>query len=115
MTRPQAPKNLGPAGSRLWKSVVSALELREDELVLFRDACRITDSVEALQAAVERDGVLVNSAKTGELVPHPGLVEARQQRIVLARMLATLRFPDEDGHQAQRRAGGRGAYLRDVS
>ena len=48
---------------------------------------------------------------------HPALVELRQQRIALARLLAALRVPTgEDTGRAQHRTGVRGVYgIRGVS
>lgn len=47
---------------------------------------------------------------------HPAAVEARQQRIALARLLAALRLPagadgdEAQGRRPQRRVGARGVY-----
>ena len=66
--------------------------------------------MDVLAAAVAADGVM----RGGKV--HPGLVEARQLRIALARLLGALRLPagDEDdqaaGRRPQRRVGARGVY-----
>ncbi len=54
------------------------------------------------------DGVMLTDPKRGPIT-HPALVESRQQRLVLARILTALRVPDADGVQPQRR-GLRGFY-----
>ncbi len=101
-------------GKRLWRSVVEAFDLDEHELALLREATRTVDALAGLDAAVRRDGPVVESPQ-GQRA-HPALVEARQQRIALARLVASLRLPSgEDGdHQAsarpQRRVGVRGTY-----
>jgi len=61
-----------------------------------------------LDAIVRREGVIVSSPQ-GEKA-HPALVEARQQRVVLARLLASLRIPIDEEGRAQRRGGARGVY-----
>jgi hypothetical protein len=108
------PAGSGARGKRLWSSVAGRFELDEHELALLTEAVRTVDVLADLDAAVRRDGPLVESPQG--LKAHPAAVEARQQRIVLARLLAALRVPaGEDGdHQAsarpQRRAGARGVY-----
>lgn len=109
------PKGLGPAGRALWRAVTGDYELEQHELVLLEQACRTADMVAALAAAVD-DGPLT----TGEGRIRPEVVEARQQRIVLARLLAALRVPlgeQNDDHSGQhgpprlqRRSGARGVY-----
>src|SRR3546814_1101361 len=66
---------------------------------------------EELETCVSRDGVM----RDGKA--HPGVVEMRQQRIALARLLAALRLPaGEEGalgtpaRRPQRRGGARGVY-----
>jgi hypothetical protein len=103
----------------LWSSVAGDFELDEHETVLLVEAVRTVDLLDDLQAAVRRDGPLIDSPQGPRA--HPAVVEARQQRIALARLLAALRLPigDEAEQSAsarpQRRAGVRGTYtLRSV-
>jgi hypothetical protein len=102
----------------LWSSVVADWELEEHELALLREAVRTVDQLDVLAAIVERDGPVVET-KTGPRA-HPALVESRQLRIALARLLAALRLPDgvagdESQRRRQRRVGARGVYsLRSV-
>lgn len=114
MSVPAAPKGAGPAGRRLWRSIVTGFELAEHELALLRQAVHVADVCEELQKRVDDDGLLVNGRT------HPGLVELRQQRILLARLVVALRVPladEEDGSpepasgagRSQRR-GFRGVY-----
>jgi hypothetical protein len=107
-TGPRRPRGLRTGGRRLWDAVENAYILREDEGALLGQACRVLDRLDRLAAVVEADGLLVDGR------PHPALVESRQQQIVLARLLATLRLPDDLGQQPQRRST-RGVYrLRSV-
>jgi hypothetical protein len=97
----------------LWRSVVENFVLDEHELVLLRQAVHVADSCDDLQRVVEAEGPLVGGRA------HPALVELRQQRIVLARLIVALRVPlgdtDQETVRAQHR-GVRGAYaLRGVS
>ena len=108
---PSPPKGAGPSGRALWRDVLSKYDLEQHETALLTEACRTVDQLDELAAAVARDGALLGGAKV-----HPGLVEARQLRIALARLLGALRLPagDEDdqaaGRRPQRRVGARGVY-----
>lgn len=111
---PGVPSGLCDPGRRLWDSVVSAYELDEHETALLVEAVRTVDLLDLLDEKVRADGPLVESPQG--LKAHPAAVEARQQRIALARLLAALRLPaGEDGDQQatarpQRRVGARGVY-----
>lgn len=101
------------AGRRLWASVLEAYELEEHELALLVEAVRTVDLLTCLDADVRRDGPVIDSPQGSKA--HPAAVEARQQRIALARLLAALRLPaGEDGsgevRRPQRRVGVRGMY-----
>jgi len=78
--------------------VLSDFELAEHELVLLRQACRVADVCDELADVVAADGVLMTT-RLNEQKIHPGLVELRQQRIVLARLIVALRVPlgDQEG------------------
>lgn len=111
-TKPKAPAGSGTAGSKLWRAVVDEYELEEHELLLLREMVRTVDTLDALEARVAADGVLLSSSQGDRA--HPALVEARQQRITLARLQAALRLPageeGEDQRRPQRRMGVRGVY-----
>ncbi len=89
-------------------------ELEEHELLLLREAARTADLLDELEKRVKSEGAVVESPQ-GEKA-HPAAVEARQQRIVFARLLAALRLPSgEESEQGadrrpQRRVGVRGIY-----
>ena len=106
MSIPRVPAGTKAAGRVLWRSILEDYELDEHELVLLRQACRSADLCDDLQVIVDREGPMV----AGRV--HPALVELRQQRIVLARLLVALRVPlgeSDDSGRAQRR-GTRGVY-----
>jgi hypothetical protein len=115
MSDTRAPSGLRAPGRRLWQSVVTVYELAEHERALLVEACRTIDLLDRLDAAVRRDGPLIDTPQG--LRAHPAAVEARQQRLTYGRLLAALRLPDDDaGHQPvtsgrpQRRGGARGFY-----
>lgn len=114
---PKPPAGSRAAGRRLWRAVTSVYVLDQHEADLLTEACRTLDLLERLDAAVRRDGPLVDGPQG--LRAHPGAVEARQQRIVFARLVSALRLPDgveADAGRRQRRVGVRGTYgLRGVS
>jgi phage terminase small subunit len=111
---PKPPSELRRSGKRLWSSVVEHFDLDEHERAMLLEACRSVDLLDQLDAAVRRDGPMVDSPQGQKA--HPAAVEARQQKIALARLLAALRLPagsegDEvQGRRQQRRVGVRGTY-----
>src|SRR3954451_20168645 len=114
MSKEKAPNGLRAGGRRLWASVVDAYELEEHETALLVEAVRTVDLLDLLDARVRNEGPIVPSPQGDKA--HPAAVEARQQRIALARLLAALRLPSgEEGDQRasgrpQRRSGARGVY-----
>ncbi len=109
---PPAPRGARTSGRRLWRAVLEEFELAEHELALLRQAVRVADTCDDLQAVVDEDGAL----RDGKA--HPALVELRAQRIVLARLVVALRVPlGEDeatrpgaGVGRSQRRGLRGVY-----
>ncbi|OZD37461.1 hypothetical protein CH252_32965 [Rhodococcus sp. 06-1477-1B] len=80
------------------------------EVALLGEACRVQDRLSALDDIVRAEGVTVDTPHG--VRAHPALVEARQQGTVLARLIASLRIPDEQGDRPQTRGGARGTYRR---
>jgi hypothetical protein len=104
---------MGPAGRRLWKSVLSDFELGGHEQLILVQACHVADVCEELQAVIGRDGPMLEGADGPRL--HPACRELRQQRITLARLVVCLRVPlgDEDakdGRGGDQYRGTRGFY-----
>lgn len=95
--RPEPPKALGGAGKRLWRAILRDLapgwELDARELHLLRRACRCADELDKLEAVVDRDGTTVEGSR-GQTTVHPALSEARQLRLVQARLLGQLELAD---------------------
>ncbi|WP_046470666.1 hypothetical protein [Allosalinactinospora lopnorensis] len=94
----EEPEGLKAAGAALWSSVTAEFELAEHELSLLREACFTADVCAELAGVVEREGVMIRS-RLGEVRTHPALVELRNQRVLLARLLVALRVPlgEEEG------------------
>ena len=102
---PGPPKGTQASGRRLWRSVLDEFDLDEHELALLRESVRTVDQLDALAEIVAADGPMLD----GKM--HPALVESRQLRLVLARLLASLRLPEgEDDERPQRRGAARAPY-----
>lgn len=119
-TADKAPSGLKAPGRRLWASVVEEYDLEEHERALLVEAVRTVDLLAELDNLVRTEGAVIDSPQGRKA--NPAAVEARQQRIALARLLAALRLPagdeDEQGTNGrpQRRVGVRGTYgIRGVS
>ena len=85
-------------GRRFWRRVLvdDDLELTSSELLLLEEVCRTLDRLDALNAAVVREGVTVEGS-AGQRRAHPALIELRQGQITLGRLLSQLALPDETG------------------
>ncbi|MDO9439886.1 MAG: P27 family phage terminase small subunit [Beijerinckiaceae bacterium] len=75
---------------------------------MLEEACRTRDRIVQLDKRVDDEGLMLTSSQGMRI--HPAVAEARQQRLVMARLLATLGIPplDEDSLPAAR--GVRGVY-----
>ena len=110
----EPPTGLEAAGRALWAAVADHYDLDDHEGVLLVEAARTCDTIEQLVASAGRAVVTTK----GRI--RPELIELRQQRIVLARLLAALRVPlgvtdapsaeNNPAPRLQRRAGVRGIY-----
>jgi len=77
--RPPLPAGLRDAGAELWAEILSDLEpgweLDSRELHLLKRACRCADELVDLEAAIDRNGVIVTGSRN-QTVIHPGVVGA---------------------------------------
>ena len=106
--RPPSDLTRAGRGRRLWRAITQELELNEHELGLLHEAARCLDTLDQLDSLTRRSGVLLPDLRLA-----PWIVETRQQQLVLARLLACLRLPDdlaEPEARPQRRGGARGPY-----
>ena len=111
MASPRAPSGLGRPGRALWRSIAGPYELKPDELRMLEDACRTADLVARLEDAAAQDGPIA-AGSMGQPVINPALPELRQQRALLARLLADLALPFPDEDQDQGADPGRTVVLR---
>jgi P27 family predicted phage terminase small subunit len=111
----RSPTGLGIAGKCLWKSIIGDVpkgyELDSRELHLLSKACRCADELAALEAVVDKDGVVVTGSR-GQATAHPALVEARQLRGVQLRLLRELHLDPPAEESAGVRAARRAAAAR---
>jgi hypothetical protein len=109
---PAPPADLAPRGRgrALWREVHSAFELGAHEAALLHEACRTADQLDVLAAVLAAEGPLLPDGRV-----HPALVESRQLRLALARLIASLRIPEVPAsRRPQRRGAVRGTYLKAV-
>lgn len=105
------PIGLDLPGKRLWRRITASYSLREDEMVLLDQACRVADTIALLEAGLKGQPLLV-AGSMGQQREHPLLSEARQQRGQLGRFLAQLKLPDEDGLSTRSTQARRAAQAR---
>lgn len=103
------PRGFNAAGRKLWDVSTVEFDWAEHELALLEEACRVRDRIVELDAAVKTDGLMIASSQGARV--HPAVGEARQQRLTLARLLATLQIPGLDDDLPASR-GVRGVYGR---
>ncbi|NKS20863.1 terminase [Rhodococcus hoagii] len=96
---PKPPMPLKTGGRRLWRSVLTRFALAEHEKVMLLECCRTIDTIDDLVAIAAADGVVIESPQGRKA--HPALTEARQQRLVLTRLLRMLGIPDDADEPAE--------------
>lgn len=94
MNAVKAPGGLNEAGRKLWRSVAGKYALRADELRVLEDACRLTDVIADLEAAMV-DQPMLSKGSYGQPVINPLLSEQRTTRSTVSRLLAQLKLPDD--------------------
>ena len=97
------PDDLAASGRLVWEAVTAEYDCEAHELALLHELGRSLDLLDNRAAVLAAEGVMQDSPQ-GRRV-HPAAGEARQQRIVAARLSAALRLPagDEDDPTAVRR------------
>jgi P27 family predicted phage terminase small subunit len=89
------PDALGPRGAALWASIMSDLEGDQHDADLVLETCRILDVIDALAAAVDRDGVTVTGSR-GQIVINPAVQEMRQQQVTFSRLVGQLNLDEAE-------------------
>jgi len=110
-SRPKPPAGLAAGGRKLWRELVDGYEFDGAEPRLLAELCRQVDLVDALEAAVAEHGVMVPTADGDSVKLNTAVTELRHGRLAVARLIAALRLPDEDGAKEQRRQGFRGVHV----
>ena len=100
-SKPAPPKGLRPGGRKLWTDIVGKWELRPDELRVLREAAREVDLIDALEAALAKDRIMIPGSM-GQMVVNPLITELRQHRATLAALLRQLKLPDADGGESEK-------------
>lgn len=108
MAKTKAPAGLGPAGRNLWQAITAEFELAEHELAQLEEAARTRDLLGRLRAELDASPVMLESSQGMRL--HPAVAELRQQRLTLARLLATLGVPGLEEDDLPSSRGVRGVY-----
>jgi len=85
----------------LWRAVVERWDLDPHEALLLRQVWRTADVCERLEAVVAAE------APSSSVASRHAVVELRQQRLTLARLIAALRLPS--GLQQEEDAAAAGA------
>lgn len=113
MSTPAPPRGATAPGRMLWVGILDAYELEDHELALLVEIVRTMALLDRLDEVVRADGPITYT-KDGAPRAHPAAVEARQQRLALARLQGALRLPsgeEADGNRRpQRRTGVRVPY-----
>jgi phage terminase small subunit len=102
------PRGIMAAGRKLWDASTEEFELAQHELSILEEACRTRDRIVQLDRQVSDDGLMLTSSQGSRV--HPGVAEARQQRLTLARLLATLGIPPLADDALPPARGARGVY-----
>lgn len=102
------PTGLSASARKMWSDVMSQFDLDDHEVILLHEACRSLTLIDALDAISRREGPILKHPKTGVPTTNPAVIEARNQRVVLTRIIATLGL-SEDGRAANRNRT-RGVY-----
>lgn len=101
---PDPPADLLEHGRALWVDLHAKYsDFTPQEVVLLHRVCHKSDLIAALDAIVERDGLMVDLAIGNGQKTNPALVELRSQETTMARLIAALRLPDSDGLRPQHR------------
>ena len=107
----RAPSGLGKSGKALWRSIVSNYDLEVHERLLLSEACRVADRLDAMAEVLTAESLTVINSR-GDSVVNPLVVEQRMLSAAFAKLIASLRLPNDDvsDSRPQRRGGARGSY-----
>jgi hypothetical protein len=101
----RAPKGLGPAGAKLWRSVDEVFDFTDEpgKVQLLGQACKVADIIAELDDAAAEAPLTVRGSM-GQPVISPFIAEARVQRALLAQLLGKLDLPATEEEVAEHAA-----------
>lgn len=99
---PRAPNGLKARGKALFRQVMQTYVLDPAETVLLIEACKTLDRIDAMEAELARDGLIVAGGRGQLPRPHPLLSELRESQKLASRLVAELALP-LPGEQVGRR------------
>jgi hypothetical protein len=102
------PPDMTPTGREWWDAIAVRSAGPAHEVALLRRVVAIADRITRLEQTVEREGDLV-AGRDGPK-GNPALAEIRQSEALLAKIVAQLRIPDDQGVRPQTRGGHRSAH-----
>jgi hypothetical protein len=100
---PRAPDGLGSAGRRFWRAVTGAYELSPSETESLRQAARVVDLLERIDAQLVAEDLTVVGSM-GQQKSHPLLASAVEQRRVLEGLLNAMGLPLPGEVEGKRRS-----------
>jgi hypothetical protein len=100
---PRAPDGLGQAGRRFWRAVTGAYELSPSETESLRQAARVVDLLERIDAQLVAEDLTVVGSM-GQQRSHPLLASAAEQRRVLEGLLNAMALPMPSEVEGKRRS-----------
>jgi hypothetical protein len=100
---PRAPDGLGQAGRRFWRAVTGAYELSPGETESLRQAARVVDLLERIDAQLVAEDLTVVGSM-GQQRSHPLLASAAEQRRVLEGLLNAMALPMPSEVEGKRRS-----------
>src|SRR5436190_21946470 len=90
---PEPPGGLGGEAAEWWRQVVAEWRLAPDELALLEQACQALDRVMEVRAAIDADGLMVDSLHGDGQRLHPAYVVERDSRLAFGRLVKQLALP----------------------
>jgi hypothetical protein len=79
----------------VWRDLSTKFEFDEQESDLLLETCRTLDTIDALSAAIDSDGLMVAGSQ-GQSVLNPAIAERRQQQAAFARLLTMLNLGEAE-------------------
>jgi hypothetical protein len=87
------PRGLKAGGRRLWSAVTTDFDLDESAQAVLTQACYTVDLLAELRAKLAETPAVIDSAQGPRV--HPLVVEVRQQRLALAKLIQQIGLPKE--------------------